>query len=56
MCTSGIWETNEAPEPQETICMVAGDLLLALYEYDAGQGVMKSRCGFAVGIRRGTGM
>ncbi|MBO4365898.1 MAG: tRNA pseudouridine(55) synthase TruB [Eggerthellaceae bacterium] len=56
MCTSGIWETDDAPAPGELICMVAGDTLLALYGYDGSQGVLKSRCGFAVGIRRGTGV
>ncbi len=52
-CTSGIFASEGPLEPGELVCMVEGNYLRAIYEYDARRDVLKSRCGFAVGVRRG---
>lgn len=52
-CTSGVCEAPEPLAAGELVSMVSGNELLAIYEYDADRGVLKSRCGFAVGIKRG---
>jgi tRNA pseudouridine55 synthase len=55
-CTGGVRESRKALADGEAICMVAGNELMAIYEYDEGLGALKSRCGFARGVRRGSGV
>jgi len=53
-CTSGVHLTQRPLQPGEIVGVVSHTTLEALYEYDADRAVLKSRCGFAVGVRRGS--
>lgn len=53
-CTNGIHESKAPAVEGEIISVVTGNTLQALYEYDAKRNVLKSRCGFAVGVKRGS--
>jgi tRNA pseudouridine55 synthase len=53
-CTSGVHPVQEPLFPGEIVGIVAHTTLQALYEYDAERAVLKSRCGFAVGVKRGS--
>lgn len=56
ICASGVRESQKALTDGEAICMVAGNELMAIYEYDERLDALKSCCGFAKGVRRGSGV
>ena len=53
VCTSGVVPAPQECAPGETIALIADNELVALYEYDAGSGQLKSACGFSKGVKRG---
>ena len=53
-CTSGICEAPGALGDGEHVSIVADNLLVAVYRYDAQRDELASACGFATGVRRGS--
>ena len=52
-CTSGVHPADGQLAAGEHVSVVADNRLKAIYEYDAHRNVLKSRCGFATGVKRG---
>lgn len=52
-CTGDVCASADSLVDGECICMVSGRLLEAVYQFDEAGGMLKSRCGFAVGVKRG---
>ncbi|MEG0324389.1 MAG: tRNA pseudouridine(55) synthase TruB, partial [Raoultibacter sp.] len=52
-CTAGVQISSRPLEAGEVVSVIAENKLVALYEYDKNRKVLKSRCGFAVGVSRG---
>ena len=53
-CTSGVHPADGPLFDGEEVCIVVGDTLKAMYSYDAASDSLKSCCGFAVGVKRGS--
>ena len=51
-CTSGVVESFDPLENGESVCFIAQNQVKAIYVFDKHRGVLKSRCGFAIGVRR----
>jgi tRNA pseudouridine55 synthase len=52
-CTSGVHLSSTPLDDGEVVSVIVQNTLKALYEYDADRRALKSRCGFAVGVKRG---
>lgn len=52
-CTSGIVAATEPLFAGELVCIVVAHELKAIYEYDAEKNLLKSKCGFSKGVKRG---
>ncbi|MEG0072516.1 MAG: tRNA pseudouridine(55) synthase TruB [Raoultibacter sp.] len=52
-CTTGVRLASEPFAPGEVVCVIAENSLVALYVYDEQMAVLRPRCIFAVGVRRG---
>lgn len=55
-CTSGVHVSEEAPKPDEIVCVIADNKLIALYSYDQRRRAYSSKCVFPVGVTRGEGL
>ncbi|MDD6289606.1 MAG: tRNA pseudouridine(55) synthase TruB [Eggerthellales bacterium] len=55
-CTSGVRESKEPPSDGEVVAVIAGNKLVALYEYSQDRRQFHSRCVFPVGVSRGEGI
>lgn len=53
-CTSGVCRDKSELMSGEVVAIIVQNELKALYEYDAAKGALKSKCGFAVGVKRGS--
>jgi tRNA pseudouridine55 synthase len=52
-CSSGVYKDEDPLTDGEIISMVLGNRLLALYRFDAAENMLRSACGFAIGVERG---
>lgn len=53
-CTSAVVESFEPLSNGESVCIIDNNKIKAIYQYDEGRRVLKSQCGFAIGIKRGS--
>ena len=53
-CTSVAAPSERPPEPGETLAVLVGNALAALYLFDGDAGCLKPRCVFAQGVSRGS--
>lgn len=52
-CTSGIVESPAPPADGEQVCIIVQNALKAIYRYDETCDMLKSSCGFSIGVKRG---
>lgn len=52
-CTSGVKVSSREPEDGEIVSIIADNLLVALYEFEAACNRYKARCVFQTGVLRG---
>ncbi len=52
-CTSGVMPSSRPFEPQERVCMISDNTLVALYEFDSNRNALKPCCVFQTGVSRG---
>ncbi|MEG1197177.1 MAG: tRNA pseudouridine(55) synthase TruB [Raoultibacter sp.] len=55
-CSNGLQQASEPLADGEIVCVVAQNVLAALYVYDKQAAVLRPRCIFAVGVCRGAGI
>ncbi|MEG1253869.1 MAG: tRNA pseudouridine(55) synthase TruB, partial [Raoultibacter sp.] len=55
-CSNGLQQASEPLADSEIVCVVAQNVLAALYVYDKQAAVLRPRCIFAVGVCRGAGI
>ncbi len=53
-CSSGLGPLPGPLEDGQDVCMVESRTLRAIYRFDAQSAMLKSKCGFAIGVRRGS--
>ena len=52
-CTPYVQPSTTPLTDGEVVALLHGNKLMALYGYEGGSGLLKSRCGFSTGVSRG---
>lgn len=52
-CTAGVRESCSEPRDGESVAVIAGNKLVAMYEYDERRAEYRARCVFQTGVSRG---
>lgn len=55
-CAGGAVRSMEPLEDGEKVCIVVDNALAAVYRYEGESGMLKSCCGFSIGVKRGPGI